>query len=58
MVGPGTSPTAALVKLTQTSDASAEAIGSLGAWPSLSLVAGYTTVLLLAAAGTLRRRDA
>ncbi|MFZ3475087.1 ABC transporter permease subunit [Streptomyces sp. 4.24] len=53
----GLSPTAALQKLTQTSDASPEAVGSLGAWPSLLLVAGYTAVLLLAATGVLRRRD-
>lgn len=53
----GLSPTAALQKLTQTSDASPEAVGTLGAWPSLLLVAGYTAVLLLAASGMLRRRD-
>ncbi|MER7177194.1 ABC transporter permease subunit [Streptomyces mesophilus] len=53
----GLSPTAALEKLMQTSDASAQAVGSLGAWPSLLLVAGYTAVLVLAAAGVLRRRD-
>ncbi|MEV0218321.1 ABC transporter permease subunit [Streptomyces sp. NPDC050704] len=53
----GLSPTAALQKLTQTSDATAEAVGSLGPWPSLGLVAGYTAALLLLAAGALRRRD-
>ncbi|MFD7518145.1 response regulator transcription factor [Streptomyces niveus] len=36
---PGLSPTAALEKLTQTSDATAETVGSLGPWPSLWLVA-------------------
>ncbi|MFI5658392.1 ABC transporter permease subunit [Streptomyces sp. NPDC051684] len=54
----GLSPTAALEKLTQTSDASAQAVGSLGPWPSLALVAGYTAVLLALALATFRRRDA
>lgn len=53
----GLSPTAALVKLTQTSDATAETVGSLGPWPSLWLVAGCTAALLLVAVGALRRRD-
>ncbi|WP_367125137.1 ABC transporter permease subunit [Streptomyces phytohabitans] len=53
----GFSPTAALEKLTQTSDATADAVGSLGAWPSLLLVAGCTAALLLAAAVALRARD-
>ncbi|MFJ6822828.1 hypothetical protein ACIQRJ_20785 [Streptomyces niveus] len=43
----GLSPTAALEKLTQTSDARAETVGSLGPWPSLWLVA----------VAALRRRD-
>ncbi|CAL9489363.1 hypothetical protein SUDANB171_03196 [Streptomyces sp. enrichment culture] len=54
----GISPTAALEKLTQTSDATAEAVGSLAAWPSLALVGGYTVLLLLAADTALGRRDA
>ncbi|QKZ23974.1 ABC transporter permease subunit [Streptomyces chartreusis] len=54
----GTSPTATLQKLTQTSDATAETVGSLGPWPSLLLVAICTAALLLLAALTLRRRDA
>lgn len=53
----GATPTAALEKLTQTSDASAEAVGSLGAWPSLLLVAGYTSAALLVSGVLLRRRD-
>ncbi|MEO3750883.1 ABC transporter permease [Streptomyces sp. B6B3] len=53
----GVSPTAALEKLTQTSDASAEAVGSLTAWPSLLLVTGYTAAALLGAVIVLRRRD-
>ncbi|GGP84051.1 ABC transporter permease subunit [Streptomyces sindenensis] len=53
----GLSPTAALEKLTQTSDAAAASVGSLGPWPSLLLVAGYTTALMLGALVLLRRRD-
>ncbi|NGO72236.1 ABC transporter permease subunit [Streptomyces boncukensis] len=53
----GISPTAALEKLTQTSDASADAVGSLGPWPSLALVTACTATLLGAASMTLRRRD-
>ncbi|OCC08266.1 ABC transporter permease subunit [Streptomyces sp. PTY087I2] len=53
----GLSPTAALEKLTQTSDAAADTVGSLGPWPSLLLVAGYTTALTLGALVLLRRRD-
>ncbi|MGW4026011.1 ABC transporter permease [Streptomyces sp. NPDC005009] len=54
----GATPTAALEKLTQTSDASPEAVGSLGAWPSLALVTGYTALALAGAALVLRKRDA
>ncbi|MGW1212470.1 ABC transporter permease [Streptomyces sp. NPDC002499] len=54
----GASPTAALQKLTQTSDATAKTAGSLGAWPSLLLVAGCTAALLVLASVTLNRRDA
>ncbi|MDN3023976.1 ABC transporter permease subunit [Streptomyces sp. S.PB5] len=54
----GASPTAALQKLTQTSDATAETAGSLGPWPSLLLVMASTAVLLLLAVAVLRRRDA
>ncbi len=53
----GATPTAALEKLTQTSDASHETVGSLGAWPSLGLVAAYSVVLLALAVVRLRRRD-
>ncbi|MFI8880703.1 ABC transporter permease subunit [Streptomyces sp. NPDC055243] len=53
----GATPTAALEKLTQTSDASPETVGSLGAWPSLGLVAAYTLLLVAVAAWRLRRRD-
>jgi ABC-2 type transport system permease protein len=54
----GISPTAALEKLTQTSDATAQTVGSLGPWPSLLLVTGYTAALLLAAGRALHGRDA
>ncbi|MFI8091050.1 ABC transporter permease [Streptomyces sp. NPDC086080] len=54
----GATPTAALEKLTQTSDATAETVGSLGAWPSLALVIGYTALALAGAAAVLRRRGA
>lgn len=52
----GATPTAALEKLTQTSDASPETVGSLGAWPSLALVTGYTVLALAGAAAVLRGR--
>ncbi|AGK77213.1 hypothetical protein SFUL_2259 [Streptomyces microflavus DSM 40593] len=54
----GLSPTAALEKLTQTSDAAADTVGSLGPWPSLLLVAACTAAVSLAALLLLRRRDA
>ncbi|MER0429267.1 hypothetical protein [Streptomyces microflavus] len=52
----GLSPKAALEKLTQTSDAAADTVGSLGPWPSLLLVAAGTAGVSLAAL-LLRRRD-
>lgn len=54
----GAAPTSALEKLTQTSDATPETVGSLGAWPSLALVAAYTAVALAGSAWLLRSRDA
>ncbi|MFB7432164.1 hypothetical protein ACFCZ5_12560 [Streptomyces microflavus] len=45
-----------LEKLTQTSDAAADTVGSLGPWPSLLLVAAGTAGVSLAAL-LLRRRD-
>lgn len=53
----GATPTAALEKLIQTSDASPETVGSLGGWPSLWLVAAYSAGALLAAVRVLERRD-
>jgi ABC-2 type transport system permease protein len=53
----GALPGAALQKLTQTSDATREAVGSLDAWPSLAVVTGYTVVALAGSAWRLRSRD-
>lgn len=54
----GASPLGALEKLTQTSDASAETVGSLGPWPSLAIVGAYSLLALAASGWLLRRRDA
>ena len=54
----GATPAAAVQKLAQSSDASADVAGSLGAWPSLALAAGYTAAALAAAGWLLRTRDA
>lgn len=53
----GASPLAALEKLSQTSDAAPDVVGSLGAWPSLALACGYAAVALGGAAALLRTRD-
>ncbi|HET9612248.1 MAG TPA: ABC transporter permease subunit [Acidimicrobiales bacterium] len=53
----GASPTSALEKMTQTSDAAPEVVGSLGAWPSLAVVAGYTALCVAAAGALLQARD-
>ena len=53
----GASPTSGLEKMTQTSDAAPDVVGSLGAWPSLALVVGYTAACCAGAAVTLLRRD-
>ena len=46
-----------LQKLTQSSDATYEAVGSLGAWPSLAVVAAYTVAIVAGAVWLLRIRD-
>lgn len=46
-----------LQKMVQSSDATPETVGSLGAWPSLVVVAAYTLVFVLGAVWVLRRRD-
>ena len=53
----GASLTGIMQKLAQSSDATTETVGTLGAWPSLVIVAGYTTAAVLAAVWVLRRRD-
>lgn len=53
----GASLTGVLQKLTQSSDATPEAVGSLGAWPSLLVVAAYTVAVILGAVWVLRHRD-
>ena len=44
-------------KLTQSSDATHATVGSLGAWPSLGVVAAYTIAAVALAVWRLRRRD-
>ena len=53
----GASLNGVLQKLTQSSDATHDAVGSLGAWPSLAVVAAYTTATVLGAVWVLRHRD-
>ncbi len=53
----GASPTSALEKMTQTSDAAPDLVGSLGPWPSLALVAGYAALAMAAVTAALRHRD-
>jgi ABC-2 type transport system permease protein len=53
----GASLNGVLQKLTQSSDATPAAVGSLGAWPSLAIVAAYTLTTVLGAVWVLRRRD-
>lgn len=53
----GASLSGVLQKLTQSSDATPEAVGTLGAWPSLLVVAAYTTIVVVGAVLLLRRRD-
>ena len=53
----GATPLAALEKLTQTSDATPEAVGRLGGWASLLVVAGLALIALLVAATRFHTRD-
>lgn len=53
----GASLAGVMEKLTQSSDATHETTGSLGAWPSLVVVAAYTMVAVGLAVQVLRRRD-
>ena len=43
--------------MSQSSDASAAAVGSLGAWPSFLLLTGFTAVVIAAALIVLSARD-
>ena len=54
----GASLVGVMQKLSQSSDATAERVGTLGAWPSLALVAVCAFGALAVAAWVLRRRDA
>ena len=54
----GGTPTAALERLTQTSDATPEIVGSIGAWSSLGVLCAYCLGALLLADAQLNRRDA
>ena len=53
----GAAPSATLQKLTQTSDATADVVGSLGAWPSLAAFVAVTLAALLVARRLTERRD-
>jgi ABC-2 type transport system permease protein len=53
----GASPVAALQKLAQTSDATPDTLGHLGAWPTLWLVCSYSVAALMVSAWLLRTRD-
>lgn len=53
----GASLSGVLQKLSQSSDATPESVGSLGAWPSLLVVAAYTAGVVAVAVWVLRRRD-
>ncbi len=53
----GASFNGVLQKMTQSSDATHEAVGSLGAWPSLAIVVAYTAATVLGAVWVLRHRD-
>ena len=53
----GASLSGIMQKLTQSSDATHQSVGALGAWPSLAIVAFYTAAAVLAAVWVLRHRD-
>lgn len=54
----GIAPTGVLMKLAQSSDAVPAAVGTLGGWPSLGVLAAYVVIALALAALVLDRRDA
>jgi ABC-2 type transport system permease protein len=53
----GASLNGVMQKMTQSSDATNGAVGRLGAWPSLGVVAAYTVAAVGVAVPVLRRRD-
>lgn len=53
----GASLSGVMEKLTQSSDATHETVGSLGAWPSLGVVGAYTVTAVALAVWVMRRRD-
>jgi ABC-2 type transport system permease protein len=53
----GASLNGVMQKLTQSSDATDQTVGSLGAWSSLAVVGVYTAATVLAAVWLLRCRD-
>ncbi|TCN48130.1 ABC-2 family transporter [Rhodococcus sp. SMB37] len=53
----GAAPSAVLIKLSQSADAAPELMGSLGGWPSLLILLGYTAVACVVAAVLFDTRD-
>ncbi len=53
----GVSSNGVLAKLAQSSDATPEAVGNLGAWPSLAVALAATALVTLASGWLLERRD-
>lgn len=53
----GASPMSALQKMTQSSDAAHDVVGSLGPWPSLLLVVACAVASVAVASRALRTRD-
>jgi len=53
----GASLNGVMQKMVQSSEATPEAVGSLGAWPSLLVVAAYTVAVVFGAVWILRHRD-
>jgi ABC-2 type transport system permease protein len=54
----GATPTSTLERLTQTSDATPEVVGSIGPWGGLAVLCAYSLAGLFVAALRLSRRDA
>lgn len=54
----GAAPSAVLIKLSQSADAAPELMGSLGGWPSLLILLGYTAAACVVAVVLFDTRDA